>query len=179
MKLILVDRDGVINEELPGYVTKPQELKIMPAAYEAFALLKSKDYTCVVVTNQSVVGRGIISHSELDKIHTFLSISIEQNGGNIDNVYVCTDRPDNAGERRKPRPGMLLEALEKYGAIPGQTPFIGDALTDLEAAYAAGCQRYLVMTGKGRGVAEQIPKYLKPVMLCTDILDAARKIVSS
>lgn len=178
MKLVLVDRDGVINEELPGYVTSPEELRIMPAAFEAFALFKSKGYTCVVITNQSVVGRGIITQSELDKIHAFLCTRINGNGGKIDAVYVCTDRPDNAGERRKPRSGMLLEALAKYGAVPGETPFIGDALTDLEAAHAAGCRRYLVKTGKGSDAMHKIPERLHPVTLCTDILDAARKIVS-
>lgn len=176
MKLVLVDRDGVINEEIDGYVKSPDELIIIPAALEAFALLKKEGFTSVIVTNQSVVGRGIISLETLNSVHAFLCKEIEKHGGKITEVISCTDRPDMATNRRKPGPGMLLEALDKYGAAPGNTPFIGDALTDMEAALAAGCNRFLVMTGKGSESMRKIPEHLHPVTNCTDILDAARKI---
>ncbi len=177
MKLVLVDRDGVINRELAGYVTRPEELDVLPAACEAFALLGRHGFTCAVVTNQSVVGRGIISAAELDDIHDALRARIERSGGRIDAIYACPDTPDAAGSRRKPQPGMLLEALERYKAVAGETPFIGDALTDMEAAHRAGCRRYLVRTGKGAEAARAIPPHLLPVEVCEDILGAAQKIV--
>src|SRR6185369_3880677 len=102
---------------------------------------------------------------------------IETGGGKVDAVFSCTDRPDKATNRRKPGPGMLLEALKKYNAEAKHTPFIGDALTDMEAAYRAGCLRYLVMTGKGAQEMKKIPQHLEPVVICTDILDAAKKII--
>lgn len=177
MKLVLIDRDGVINVEPPGeYVKSPQELIIMPQALEAFALLKEKDFTTVVITNQSVVGRGIITLEQLHSIHDYLRGQVEKHGGAIDDIFFATDTPDKATDRRKPGAGMLMEALEKYHTSAGQTPFIGDAVTDMQAACKAGCQRYLVMTGKGKTTAENMPLSLYPVEICTDILDAARKI---
>jgi len=178
MKLVLVDRDGVINQEIPGYVTSPEEFLILPQALEAFALLKKNGFTAVVVTNQSVVGRGIISPGMLHAIHGGMQQKVASCGGEIAEVFVCTDSPENATFRRKPKPGMLLEALEKYNARPEETCFIGDALTDMEAAYAAGCQRYLVMTGKGRESMKRIPDYLQPVAVHADILEAAREIIN-
>jgi D-glycero-D-manno-heptose 1,7-bisphosphate phosphatase len=180
MKLVLIDRDGVINEEKPGeYIKSPAELIIYPAALEAFQLLRKEGFTCVVITNQSVVGRGIISLTELEKINQFLFETINKNGGRIEDILFCTDAPANASYRRKPKPGMLIEAMDKFKASARSTPFIGDSLSDLQAAQAAGCARYLVTTGKGQETALAIPENLKPVTLCTDILDAARKVVDA
>jgi D-glycero-D-manno-heptose 1,7-bisphosphate phosphatase len=179
MKLVLIDRDGVINEELQGYVKSPEELHILEPALEGLALLKRSGFTCVVITNQSVVGRGIISMDTLNRIHKYMRAAVKARGGDIDDVIACTDRPDHATYRRKPAPGMLLEAMEKYRALPASTPFIGDAPTDMEAAHAAGCPRYLVMTGKGRDTARALPEKLQPVTLCDDLLSAARKIVET
>jgi D-glycero-D-manno-heptose 1,7-bisphosphate phosphatase len=179
MKLVLIDRDGVVNEEIPGYVKSPAELKVLPQARAAIALLTKKGFTTAVITNQSVVGRGIISEKDLDQIHAVMRAEIEKEGGKIDEIFVCTDHPGSATHRRKPGPGMLLEALEQYGAQAKDTPFIGDALTDMEAALGAGCPRYLVMTGKGRTEMQNIPARLQPVIVCTDILEAARKITGT
>jgi D-glycero-D-manno-heptose 1,7-bisphosphate phosphatase len=102
---------------------------------------------------------------------------VEKHGGKIDDIFFAPDRPDQATERRKPGAGMLLEALKKYNADASKTPFIGDAITDMQAAYTADCPRYLVMTGKGHASAENMPLSLYPVQICSDILDAAKKIV--
>jgi D-glycero-D-manno-heptose 1,7-bisphosphate phosphatase len=103
---------------------------------------------------------------------------IKTHGGDLADVIVCTDTPDRATYRRKPKPGMLIEALEKYKAIAADTAFIGDAITDLEAGLAAGCKRYLVMTGKGEKTQHSLPDSLQPVVRCKDILDAAQRIIS-
>lgn len=179
MKLVLIDRDGVINKETIGEYTKsPDELILLPGVFEAFALFKEKGFTTVVITNQAVVGRGIITEEQLKEIHKFLQKKIEENGGKLEEVIFCPDHPDRATERRKPGAGMLLEALEKYKALAANTPFIGDALVDMQAAHKAGCPRYLVMTGKGQETAGNMPLSLYPVTICADILDAAQKIVN-
>lgn len=179
-KLVLIDRDGVINEEVQdGYVEAPSELIIYPRALQAFALLKKHAFTCVVVTNQSVVARGRITETELEGIHRYLSDTVREYGGEIAEIFACMDHPDRPTDRRKPAPGMLLEALLKYGAAADSTPMIGDAITDIQAAHSAGCQRYLVMTGKGRNTITQITENLYPVTFCDDILHAAETIVGS
>lgn len=177
MKLLLIDRDGVINEEVSGYVKSPEEFVFTAHAFEAFAFLKRHGFMSIVITNQSVVGRGIISQARLDEIHGMMCKKIQENGGELAEIIVCTDAPENAGYRRKPSPGMLEEALKRCGADAKDTPFIGDALTDMQAAFAAGCPRYLVKTGKGRETMQNISDHLRPVTVCDDILDAVQKIV--
>lgn len=180
MKLALIDRDGVINVEVAdGYLESIAELDIYPQALEAFALLKQNGFTCVVVTNQSVVARGRITLGDLHEIHNYLREKVAAAGGEIAEFYVCTDHPDKPTNRRKPGCGMLVEALEKYKAEPATTPMIGDAITDMHAAESAGCARYLVMTGKGKLTQTQLTEKLYPVTVSDDILDAARKIIAA
>jgi len=177
MKLVLIDRDGVINDELPNYVKSVEELIVYDAALEGIALLTRQGFTPVVITNQSVVGRGIITMETLNRIHGHMGEKVGERGGRIEEVFACTDHPDRATYRRKPAPGMLIEAMRKYDATPESTPFIGDAITDMEAAMAAKCPRYLVMTGKGQRTLATLPDAVKPVTTCADLLDAAHKIV--
>lgn len=178
-KLVLIDRDGVINEEVQdGYVESPAELTIYPRALEAFSLFKKRGYTCVVITNQSVVARKRITSEQLDEIHQYLCDTVYANGGEIAKIYACLDHPDAPTLRRKPNPGMLLEALEQYGANAATTAMIGDAITDIQAAHGAGCLRYLVNTGKGIITRGLLTENLYPVTFCDDILDAAIKITS-
>lgn len=177
-RLVLIDRDGVINvEKESGYVESPGELIIYPRALEAFALLRAHGFTCAIVTNQSVVGRGRITLDQLNEIHEHLRHEAIAHGGDISRVYACTDHPDQASNRRKPGCGMLREAIEAYGVEASHTPMIGDALTDMQAAAEAGCPRYLVLTGKGTHTREKLTENLYPVTVCEDILDAARKII--
>ena len=178
MKLVLIDRDGVINVELDGYVTHPSELRIMPEALKAFALFKQAGFICVVITNQSVVGRGIITLEQLEDIHNYLREELAKHGGEIADVFACTDHPDQATSRRKPGDAMLREALAEYGATPEDTAFIGDAITDMQAAFSVNCQRYLVMTGKGEKTKAKIPDEMQPVILCETILEAAQMIIA-
>lgn len=179
-RLVLIDRDGVLNvEKESGYVESPEELNIYPQALQALALLKQHGFTCVVVTNQSVVGRGRITQEQLDAIHAYLCKTVEAHGGKITQVLACTDHPNHATNRRKPGPGMLLEALKTYQAQPSLTPMIGDAITDLQAAHAAGCPRYLVMTGKGTKTKTQLTENLSPVYCSETILEAVRHIIAT
>jgi D-glycero-D-manno-heptose 1,7-bisphosphate phosphatase len=178
MNLVLLDRDGVINEDLHPGVTRPEEFRLLPGALEAIATLTQAGFRIAVVTNQSAIAKGLTTAATVDAIHRRLAVEAEAAGGLIQRFYVCPDHPERPTPRRKPAPGMLLEALAEFGAEAARTPFVGDDLRDLQAAYAAGCPRILVKTGKGaRVLAEGLPEALSPVMVAADLRAAARHIL--
>jgi D-glycero-D-manno-heptose 1,7-bisphosphate phosphatase len=147
--LVLLDRDGVINHDRADSVKNPDELIMIDGAAEAVARLNAARHQVAIVSNQSIIGRGTIDWTMLDRIHEKMTAALAKAGARIDRLYICPDAPWEATDRRKPGPGMLREALSDFSASAGQTPFIGDSHTDLEAAKKAGCQRFLVRTGKG------------------------------
>ena len=168
--LVLLDRDGVLNLEPPDRVISPDQLELIDGAAEAVARLNAAGHTVVVATNQSIVGRGVIDSAMLECIHDRLSDLLAAKGGRLDDILSCTDAPWAATARRKPGPDMLLEALARYQSKPAATPFIGDDVTDLEAAARAGCRRILVRTGKGRTLeAEGPPDHVLPVAVYDDL----------
>lgn len=168
-KLILLDRDGVINVDLPTGVRTVEEFRLVPGAASAIKGLNEAGVHVAVVTNQALVGRGEISEEDLAKIHDFMRACLKQEGARVDHIFYCTDTEIEPNKRRKPAPGMVLEALEKYQAKADETPFVGDALRDLEAAKAAGCRRYLVTTGKGARTLENLTPILEPVHVFEDL----------
>ena len=164
-ELVLLDRDGVINENRPDSVKNISELKIIRGAAEAIARLNHAGIGVAIVTNQSIVGRGIISAAALNHIHdTLLKILWDEAGARIDHIYVAPDDPNTPTMRRKPRPGMLLEALADFKKSAKKTIMIGDNMTDFEAAYAAGCQFHLVRTGNGVIHQEKIRQELATLL---------------
>lgn len=171
--LVLLDRDGVINHDLEHSVRTIPDFRLIDGSAEAIARLNHAHVRVAVVTNQSVVGRGIISQEQLDTIHAHMRARLAEKGAHIDAIYVCTDDPSHPTDRRKPAPGMLQQALADAGANAADTPMIGDAITDMQAAFAAGCLRYLVRTGKGETTARHPALVsLQPVTI-TDNLAAA------
>ncbi|MCP4923822.1 MAG: HAD-IIIA family hydrolase, partial [bacterium] len=112
MSLVLLDRDGVLNADLPNSVRCSEELDLLRGAGEAVRLFNEKGWRVVVITNQAVVGRGHLSESGLESIHTLLKEKLKAFGAHIDEIIICTDTQDSP--RRKPAPGMIYEALEKY-----------------------------------------------------------------
>lgn len=178
--LVLLDRDGVINHDRLDSVKSIAEWELIPHAPSAIAMLKQAGFKVAVITNQSIVGRGVISMPELDAIHNHMQHQLAEQGAAVDAIYVCPDAPDAPTIRRKPSPGMVHEALRDFEAEAAQTPMIGDALTDLQAAANAGCPRYLVLTGKGVSVRDAgIPSELLPVRITAHIGEAAQQIVSN
>ena len=157
MSLILLDRDGVINKDLPTSVRTVEDFELLPGVGEAISRLNMAGHRVVVITNQAVVGRGDITQDDLGRIHEEMKYLLSLDGAHVDDIIFCTDFEPSP--RRKPAPGMLLEALEKYGADPASTPFVGDALRDLQAAEAVGCMPVLVKTGKGeKTLKEDLPQ---------------------
>jgi len=178
--MVLLDRDGVINVDRSDSVKSIDELVLIPRSAAAIARLNAANVRVAVVTNQSVVGRGVIPARQLDAIHERLAELLAREGARLDGLFVCTDPPGAPSQRRKPRPGMLIEALQRFGAQPGQTPMIGDALSDLEAAHAAGCPRVLVRTGKGAATqAAGIPTALLPVAVQADLATAVDALLAA
>jgi len=168
--LVLLDRDGVINEDLPESVRSLEALRLINGSAEAIARLNQRGINVAVVTNQSVVGRGQISMAMLDAIHDHLRGLLAQHGAHLDAIYACTDAPDVVSTRRKPAAGMLEEALADFHAEAAQTPMVGDALRDLQAAAVLGCPRYLVQTGKGKEtLALGLPDAVQPVHVVANL----------
>jgi D-glycero-D-manno-heptose 1,7-bisphosphate phosphatase len=174
MKVVLLDRDGVLNEDRADYVKNPGELVLVPGVGEAIAHLNSAGIKVAIVSNQSAVGRGIISMSALEQINVHLLEQLRRSGARIDLFLVCTDAPGQPSQRRKPAPGMLREALAHFRASPGEAVMIGDQISDMQAAKAAGCARFLVRTGKGAQTqAAGLPADLLPVAVYNSLMDAA------
>lgn len=149
-RLVLLDRDGVLNQDRDDYVRSPAELVVLPGAPEAVARLNRAGIKVAVVTNQSAVGRGIITVADLEAIHASLIARLAAAGAALDALLFAPDAPDAASDRRKPGPGMLREAMARFGVEPAETVMIGDQPTDAEAARRAGVGFILVRTGKGR-----------------------------
>lgn len=157
-RFLLLDRDGIINENRPDYVKSVQEIHLFPDALQALALLHGKGVGVVLVSNQSGLNRGIITWDDFWDMHFEVVRIVEQKGGAILAAFYCPHRPDENCECRKPAPAMLLEACRFLCAEPGETIFIGDQDSDIEAAKNAACRgvrvyREAVDPGQGPGKA--------------------------
>ena len=149
MKLIILDRDGVINYDSDQFIKKPEEWKPIPGSLEAIARLCQSDYRVIVTTNQSGVARGLFDMHTLNAIHDKMHKAVALAGGRIDAIFFCPHAAEADCHCRKPKIGMLEEAAARYNAsLPG-VPVVGDSLRDLESAAKVGAQPILVLTGKG------------------------------
>lgn len=176
--LVLLDRDGVINEDRPDFVKSPDELVFIPGSLEAVARLNNAGHLVVVVTNQSCIGRGLITEDQLAVIHEKLHENLRRVSGHVDTILFAPDAPWAASQMRKPAPGMILMAMEKFRQPPQNTIVIGDSQGDLEAAFTAGCNRVLVQTGKGKETQKAgIPSYLLPVSVARNLEQAVEFVL--
>jgi D-glycero-D-manno-heptose 1,7-bisphosphate phosphatase len=164
---VILDRDGVLNREAPesGYIREPGEFFWLPGALEALALLRGAGLRISVATNQSGVGRGLMTLTQLEAIHARMRNEAAANGGALDTVLFCPHAPDDGCECRKPAPGLIREALARSGIGAAESLVVGDDRRDLEAASRAGVKAALVRTGKGRKTetllrgGEKVPTY--------------------
>lgn len=178
--LVLLDRDGVLNENRDDYVKSPAELVMLPGAAEAVARLNAAGHRVAICTNQSAVGRGIIPPAMLERIHEALRDHLARAGAGIDALFACADPPWAASDRRKPGPGMLQDAMRQFRIGPHDTVMIGDDLVDLQAASRAGIRRLLVRTGKGRKtLAAGIPPEVLPVAVHEDLAAAVASLLGA
>ena len=149
MKLIILDRDGVINVDSDQFIKSPDEWKPIPGALEAIARLNQWGWRVVVASNQSGVGRGLFGMDTLNAINDKMVRSLAQVGGRLDAIFFCPHAADSTCDCRKPKPGLLLQIAERFNVDLAGVPVVGDSLRDLQAAVAAGAKPYLVLTGKG------------------------------
>jgi D-glycero-D-manno-heptose 1,7-bisphosphate phosphatase len=149
MKLVILDRDGTINEDSEEYIKSPDEWRPIKGSLEAIARLTQADYRVVVATNQSGIARGLFDTRTLFAIHDTLLRALAKHGGRIDAFFFCPHAPEAGCSCRKPQPGMLLEVARRFNVPLDQAYMVGDTLRDLQAAAAAGARPVLVLTGKG------------------------------
>ena len=155
MKLIILDRDGVINHDSDQFIKTPEEWKPLPGSLEAIARLCQAGYRVVVATNQSGVGRGLFDMPTLNAIHEKMHKACAQAGGRIDAVFFCPHAADTGCDCRKPKSGMIAEIAERYSMNLQGVPSVGDSLRDLQASARLGAQPILVLTGKGKKTQAQ------------------------
>lgn len=154
-RLVLIDRDGVINRDSDEYIKHPDEWIPLPGSLEAIAALTAAGFDVVVITNQSGVGRGLFSEPMLERIHQKMRAAVAASGGQIAAVFYCPHRPDEHCDCRKPKPKLLLQAAEAFHVPLAGVPFIGDKPSDVDAAVAAGARP--VFIGKDSAVAAGVP----------------------
>jgi len=147
-KLIILGRDGILNEFREDHIKAPEEWVAVPGALEAVSRLNHAGWHVVVATNQSGIGRGMIDMATVNAVHAHMLRSLQTLGGRFDAVFFCPHTPEDGCDCRKPLPGMMLDIGRRYGVDLGQVPMVGDTLRDLQAAVAAGCEPHLVRSGR-------------------------------
>ena len=154
MKLVLLDRDGVINRDSPDYIKSPDEWQPYPGSLEAISRLHRNHYRVIVATNQSGISRNLLDLSMLHRIHQKMIAMVNDKGGQIDAVFFCPHRPEDLCSCRKPQPGLLLEASSRLGVSLAGVPFVGDKASDLAAARAVNALPILIQRTRPAGQRE-------------------------
>jgi D-glycero-D-manno-heptose 1,7-bisphosphate phosphatase len=176
-KLIILDRDGVINEDSDQFIKSPLEWKPIPGSIESIARLNQAGYRVVVATNQSGIGRGLFDMVTLAAINDKMVEMVFRQGGRIDAVFFCPHTAEEKCHCRKPSTGMFEDIASRFKVGLKGVPAIGDSLRDLQAGAAVGCTPILVLTGKGKKTREQgeLPQGTR---IFNDLADAVRHLVS-
>ena len=155
-KLIILDRDGVINLDSPDYIKSVDEWQAIPGSLEAIARLCREDYTVVVITNQAGIAKGLYSINTLNQIHQKMIDELHHFGGEVSAILFCPHVDEQHCDCRKPKPGLFLELAKRSNCNLKEVYALGDAVRDLQAAAEAGAKPVLVMTGKGGMTAKEI-----------------------
>ena len=172
---VILDRDGVINQDSVDYIKSADEWVALPGSLEAIALLTTSKIDVYIATNQSGVARGKVTLDALDSIHKKLRREVERAGGGIVDIKYCPHHPDEKCWCRKPNPGLLEDIAATYQLNLKEGYYVGDSLKDLQAAESAGCPSILVLTGNGIETQKLSPLHL-PVF--SDLLAFAKDITS-
>ena len=182
MKLIILGRDGILNEYRDDHVKAPSEWVPLPGALEAVSRLNHAGWHAVVATNQAGIGRGMIDMASVNLIHAHMNKLMQAQGARLDAVFFCPHTPEEQCDCRKPLPGMMLEIGERYGVDLDHVPVAADTLRDLQAAHAAGCEPHLVRTGRAAhlddAVVEQWCKQVPGVRVHADLSAMAEQLIA-
>ena len=178
MKLIILDRDGVINKDSDEYIKSVDEFIPLPGSLEAIARLKKAGYTIAVATNQSGIARGYFDEATLAAMHDKLAHLLDEQGGEIDYIAYCPHGPDDNCDCRKPLPGLLKEISTHFNTELTNVPIIGDSLRDLQSARSVGAYPILVKTGKGERTLENAD-HISDVPVYADLAAAVDALLNN
>lgn len=176
-RLVILDRDGVINRESSAFVKTPDEWVPLPGSIQAIATLSQAGFVVAVASNQSGLARGLFDRNALRAMHRKLRKLVATAGGQVDRIEVCPHGPDEGCSCRKPSPGLVYRLGRRFHADLARTPVVGDSLRDLEAAAAAGARPILVRTGNGRKTEARLDGALAGTEVFDDLAAAARALV--
>ena len=170
---VFLDRDGVINRSRPDYVRCWDQFEFLPGALEALRDLAREHLPVLVVSNQSAVGRGLMSPWDLEEINTRMLEMVTAAGGRIDGAYYCPHAPQESCVCRKPAPGLLLRAMQRFGVDPGRSCLVGDSVADMLAAQEVGILSILVLTGHGqKALVDPRLRHCPIVYIAADLREA-------
>jgi D-glycero-D-manno-heptose 1,7-bisphosphate phosphatase len=176
-RVVILDRDGVINEDSDRFIKSVDEWIPLPGSIDAIARLCNAGYRVAVATNQSGLARGLLTPADLDGIHCKLRDLLAEQGGRIEMIVYCPHGPDEGCSCRKPRTGMLEEIGRRLSVELGGVPFIGDSIGDVLAASAAGATPWMVRTGKGEETLRTGARCLEDVPVYADLASAADVLI--
>jgi D-glycero-D-manno-heptose 1,7-bisphosphate phosphatase len=182
MKLVILDRDGVINQDSANFIKNPNEWIALSGSLEAIALLNQSGYRVAVATNQSGIGRGLYDMAMLNSIHDKMHRALAQVGGRIDALFYCPHTADDNCSCRKPKTGMIEDIGRRFSVNLNEVFGVGDALRDMQAFADAGCKPILVRSGKGEETLldSQLPdkKLPKNTLIFADLAEAVQHIIA-
>ena len=178
-KVVFLDRDGTINRDSADYIKGREEFEFLPGSLEAINKLTRNGFTTIVITNQSALPRQLISAKELEAVHNMMIDAVAQIGAEIKDIFYCPHMPDDGCDCRKPEPGLLYQARDKYGIDLNTAVMVGDSARDIECARRAGCGKaVLVKSGLKDGVEEELKKkQISPDFVGENLLDAVEWII--
>lgn len=178
---VFIDRDGVINQDSPDYIKTVDEFHFLPRSPEAFALLKAHGLSAMVITNQSIIGRGWVTRETLSAIFDKMTAGIEAAGGSVDGIFFCPHTPDDGCACRKPKPGLIHDACNTHGIDPASSVMIGDSAKDVLCGKAAGCAAtVLVRTGNpDKALAALDAEGQRPDHVADTLFDAVRWVLDT
>jgi D-glycero-D-manno-heptose 1,7-bisphosphate phosphatase len=178
-RAVLLDRDGVLTAETGDYITRPEDLQLIPGAAEAVARLSRAGWTVAVVTNQAGVGRGFLTLDSLQAIHQKLRDAIAAAGGVLAGIFTCPHHPDENCHCRKPKPGLLLQAAESLSLDLSACYIVGDSPRDIVAGHAVGCKTVLALTGHTKHYTPEVFPNPQPDLTFTDLTAFADHLIST
>lgn len=177
LRLIILDRDGVINKDRDDYVKSPEEFLPLPGSLEAITALKKSGYLVAIATNQSGLARGYFTEAILKAMHEKLNALLAEKQCVIDYIAICPHGPSDECSCRKPKPGMLNEICQALNTHPGEALFIGDSIRDYQAAIAATMPFSLVLTGKGLNTLNAHPHLKDQISYYSDLAACAESLI--
>ena len=174
-KVVFLDRDGIISRDSPNHIKSWEEFHFLPNSKKGIKQLNNHKFHIILITNQSVIARGMVTKEELQNIHNKMKKEIEEYGGKIDKIYYCPHHPDDGCNCRKPKPGMILKAAEENNINTRKSYMIGDRMMDIEVGKAVGSKTILIPSESG--LKELRQSISKPDYIAKDLLDASKWLI--